>query len=273
MTAIAIIIPYFQKRPGILLRALKSVLQQQQLPLSARINIIVVDDGSPLPARADIEGLDIPSPFHLTVAEQPNSGVAAARNKALALVASDTAYIAFLDSDDIWKPRHLATAIAALDRGYDFYFCDGRRQGSASSTFNERASGPAFADFLHSADVERIGDQLYSLQKAALFSQSLRAPGYRTPAVVYRLAIVPDLTFDTSLREVGEDSLFLLQLILRSRKICCSTEELASFADGVNIYASKFTWDDPGHLTRHMGILLFHYRLQDTLSLAESSRF
>jgi succinoglycan biosynthesis protein ExoW len=268
MTAVAVVIPYFQRRAGILRRAVTSILQQR-LAIDTRVEIIVVDDGSPVPARTEIEALDIASPFQLRLAEQPNSGVAAARNKALSLITVGTTYIAFLDSDDTWHPLHLATAIAALNLGYDFYFCDGRRIGNVQSTFNERLpGGTAFQDFLNSAAAQLIGPQLYNLRKAALFSQSLRTPGYKTPAVVYRRAASLNLTFDPALREVGEDSLFLLQLISLSRKICCSTQELASFEDGINIYASKFTWDNPGHLSRYMGTLLFHYRLQHTFSFA-----
>jgi succinoglycan biosynthesis protein ExoW len=267
MTVVAVVIPYFQRTPGILRRALNSILRQD-LPANVRVDVHLVDDGSPVPARAEIEGLDIARPFQLRLTEQPNSGVAAARNNALGLLTDEATYIAFLDSDDTWHPRHLGTAIDALNSGYDFYFCDGRRSGTPDSTFHQRAAGAAFQDFLNSANAQLIGPQLYNLNKAPLFSQSLRAPGHRTPAVVYRRAAAPALAFDPSLREVGEDSLFLLQLILRSRKICCSTQELARFEDGVNIYASKFTWDNPGHLLRHMGILLFHYRLRQNLSLS-----
>ena len=65
-------------------------------------------------------------------------------------------FIAFLDSDDTWQPRHLATAIDALNRGYDLYFSDGRRIDTADSTFHQRAAGAAFQDFLHTANAQLI---------------------------------------------------------------------------------------------------------------------
>jgi hypothetical protein len=44
--------------------------------------------------------------------------------------------------------------------------------------------------------------------------------------------------------------------------------------DGVNIYASKFTWDNPGHLLRHMGMLLYHRGLQEAFKLSpDDARF
>jgi succinoglycan biosynthesis protein ExoW len=270
MITIAVIIPYFQRRDGILRRALTSLLLQKLPAGVERVDIVVVDDGSPIPARGEIDGLVIAVPFQLRLIEQPNAGVAVARNTALGGVASDTAYIAFLDSDDIWDPDHLATAVDALERGYDFYFCDGRRIDDSSSAFTDSAAAPPFKDFLSSPDAQLIGDRLYEMEKAPFFSQSLLRAGYCIPAVVYRRAVAPTMVFDTSLREVGEDSLFLLQLILKSRKICCSTRELALFADGVNIFASKYTWDNPGHLLKYMGTILFYEKLAATVRLSRS---
>ena len=111
----AVVIPYFQIRPGILRRALNSVVAQN-LPPDTRVEIIVVDDGSPHPARAETASLILSEAYGLTLIEQPNAGVSSARNAALRAVAHDTTFIAFLDSDDIWHPDHLATAIRALGR-------------------------------------------------------------------------------------------------------------------------------------------------------------
>jgi succinoglycan biosynthesis protein ExoW len=268
MVTIAVIIPYFQRRDGILRRALASLLQQKLPANVARVEILIVDDGSPVPARGEVGGVNIAAPFHLRLIEQANAGVAVARNAALAAVPPDTTYIAFLDSDDIWDADHLATAIGALERGYDFYFCDGRRINSIASTFTDSAAAPPFKDFLSDPATRVIGDRLYEMETAPFFSQSLLRAGYGIPAVVYRKAIAPALVFDTSLREVGEDSLFLLQLVQRCRKICCSSRELVLFADGVNIFASKYTWDDPGHLLKYMGTILYYKKLLETCQLS-----
>jgi len=246
-----------------------TALLRQKLPSDAlRVDIIVVDDGSPVPARKELEGLTIAPPFCLRLIEQPNAGVATARNTALAAVAADTTYIAFLDSDDIWDPDHLATGLDALGRGYDFYFCDGRRINDADTIFTNSAAAPPFKDFLSDPNVRSIGDQLYEMDPAPLFSQSLLRAGFAIPTVVYRRAVAPSLLFDTSLREVGEDSLFLLELILECRKVCCSSRELVLFADGVNIFASKYTWDDPGHLMKYFGTLLYYEKLRKTCRLS-----
>jgi len=263
MTTVAVIIPYFQQRPGILQRALASVLRQK-LPAGVRVDILLIDDGSPVPARAEIDGLTFESPFHLKLVEQSNAGVGAARNAALNLVNPATDYIAFLDSDDYWHPDYLATALFALDQGSDFYFCDSQRVGDPHTSYSENNFA---ADFIIQHGTPK-GADLYKLDPAAFFDQSLRKRVFRTPSTVYRRAIAPALLFDTSLRVAGEDCLFFFQLLSRCQRICCSTHLLATFGDGVNIHAGKFSWNDPGHLLRHMAQLLACYTWRDKLSLS-----
>jgi succinoglycan biosynthesis protein ExoW len=262
MTSIAVAIPYFQRRPGILRRALVSVLRQQ-LPAGVRIDIVVVDDGSTSPADGEIDGLAIDPPYHIKLVEQANAGVGAARNAALDLISPATDYIAFLDSDDYWHPEYLATALLALGQGHDFFFCDSQRVGQSFTSYSENNFVARFI----SEHGTPIGNDLYEIERSAFFDESLRRRVFRTPSTVYRRAVAPDLLFDTSLRVAGEDCLFFFQLLGKCRRICCSTRLLATFADGVNIYAGKASWDDPGNLIRHMGILLACYRWREKLSL------
>src|SRR5580704_17487389 len=105
MTVVAVVIPYYQRTPGILRRALSSIFRKE-LPPNVRVDVHLIDDGSPVSARSEIEGLDIALPFQLRLTEQPNSGVAIARNKALGLLTDEVTFIAFLDSDDTWQPRN-----------------------------------------------------------------------------------------------------------------------------------------------------------------------
>ena len=74
------------------------------------LELIVVNDGSTDDSAA------ILSTFHdvrLTVIDQPNGGVSAARNTGIA--AAQGAFVAFLDADDTWEPNFLAAMHAALD--------------------------------------------------------------------------------------------------------------------------------------------------------------
>ena len=48
---IGVVIPYFQRKPGLLNRALHSVAAQDG---DHRLRVYVVDDGSPIPAEAEL---------------------------------------------------------------------------------------------------------------------------------------------------------------------------------------------------------------------------
>lgn len=263
MIKIAVIIPYYQQREGILRRALTSVLEQE-IGVDIQVEVIVVDDGSPVPAETEVAGLQFIEPHRLTILSQPNGGVGVARNTGLHYFDEDVRYIAFLDSDDIWKPQHLSQAINTLEQGYDYYFCDCRRLGSKKSIFEERD----FAQFLYSTGAKALSDTVYSIDKDAFYAFSLRKRPSMIPAIVYRRSVAGELAFDTSLHVAGEDCLFLFQLIARCKNISCSLDELVTCADGVNIYAGKAGWNNPGHLVRQMGSLLALYKFTQKLSLS-----
>ncbi len=98
-----VVIPLFNGAPHIE-ETLNSVAGQS---MSAAA-VIVVDDGSTDDgaerARRHAVGA--------TVIEQPNLGVAVARNHGLA--ATRTRWVTFLDQDDLWHPEHLDRAITWL---------------------------------------------------------------------------------------------------------------------------------------------------------------
>jgi len=114
-----IIIPYFQRKSGVLDRALRSVANQT----FTDYRILIVDDGSPFPPEAAIESLAPAVRDKSEIIRKPNGGVSSARNAGLAAVSADAAMVAFLDSDDTWTPDHLARAQAAiLEAGVDMFW-------------------------------------------------------------------------------------------------------------------------------------------------------
>jgi glycosyltransferase involved in cell wall biosynthesis len=97
---VSVIIPTYN-RGWIVQEAIGSVLDQD----FTDYELIVVDDGSDdnTPALLAAYGSAI------TVLDQPNRGVSAARNHGIA--AASGQLVAFLDSDDLWLPRKLSTQV------------------------------------------------------------------------------------------------------------------------------------------------------------------
>lgn len=103
---VSVIIPTFNRR-HVLGEAIDSVLHQTLDDLE----LIIVDDGSTDGTEADLRQR-FPADGRVTVVARPNGGVASARNAGIELARGDL--IAFLDSDDAWKPFHLELQVAAL---------------------------------------------------------------------------------------------------------------------------------------------------------------
>jgi succinoglycan biosynthesis protein ExoW len=105
-----IVIPYFQRKPGVLGQGLRSILDQS----FTDYRVLIVDDGSPHPAEAELAGLDPAERARFQVVKKANGGVSSARNAGLDAVSEDARMVAFLDSDDVWTPDHLLRAHAAV---------------------------------------------------------------------------------------------------------------------------------------------------------------
>jgi glycosyltransferase involved in cell wall biosynthesis len=97
---VSVIIPTYN-RGWIVQEAIGSVLEQD----FADYELIVVDDGSDDNTAAILTAYG----STITVLNQPNRGVSAARNRGIA--AASGQLIAFLDSDDLWLPRKLSTQV------------------------------------------------------------------------------------------------------------------------------------------------------------------
>jgi succinoglycan biosynthesis protein ExoW len=235
---IAVIIPYYQQEPGILRGAVMSAIAQVGVK---DLEIIVVDDGAPAPARDDLNGLDLPAHVALRLIEQPNRGPGAARNRALDSVSPDTVYVAFLDSDDRWTADHLGHAQYALGQGFDLYFSNAA--GYGESLFEGRI------------DVTRHrcmdpGRQLYSFVGDAGRQLISSINPVHTSTVVYRRATSGDLRFP-ELFMMGEDVTFWLRLARRSEKIAFSSRVECLFGEGIHVSRDS-NWGTPRFIWRNL---------------------
>ena len=140
MPRVSTIIPTYN-RADILDRAVDSVLGQTFEDLE----LIVVDDGSTDATPELIDQYDDP---RLTFIEHDeNRGGSVARNTGIEHATGD--YLAFLDSDDAWRPRKLERQVAELDRRSDDWvavYCDAEFV-TADTGPVQRAAG-YFADHL-----------------------------------------------------------------------------------------------------------------------------
>lgn len=99
--SISVVIPYYN-RANTLLRALNAVKNQTEQDFE----IIAVDDGSTDGSFALVDRYQAEHPWlRIRNVHQHNKGPSAARNNGVGLAKGK--YIAFLDSDDSWKPDKL----------------------------------------------------------------------------------------------------------------------------------------------------------------------
>jgi len=265
MTIVAVVIPYFQRQPGILRRALASVAAQR-LPDDVRVKVVVVDDASPHPLDAELEGFRFHEPFELVTLRRENGGPGAARNSGLdALDPSQVEFVAFLDSDDVWFEQHIAASLLALERGADFYF--------ANSFHDDRTS---FAYFDYMAERHALGIDAAPAARTIPGQEAFDAfivhciP--HTSQVVFRFAKHADIRFDTSLRRTGEDQLFWIELARRSDFVSYLTAPMGSRGEGVSIYREALAWDSANAPDRLIDGLIFRRKLASSYQLDDDRR-
>lgn len=264
-TTIAVVIPYFQREPGILRKAIDSVVAQE-LPDGVDVKIIIVDDESPLPPQPELSGLNPPSSYSLVVLNRGNGGPGAARNTALDhLDPAETDYVAFLDSDDVWYPGHLRQAVAMLADGTDFYFANSMHDGVTSFSY--------FEYMTRNHDVSVGAEpETRSISGQQAFNEFLVRCIPHTSNVVYRFPPHRDVRFDPRLRRTGEDQLFWITLAKQSDKVSYSTAVMGSRGRGVSVYREALAWDSVNAPDRLIDGLVFRDKLVTIFDLDPTQR-
>lgn len=229
---VGVVIPFYQRAPGILPRAMASI-RDQRLPSGVQVDVIVVDDQSPVPAAAEMAAFGDDDRIRWHRIAQPNAGPGAARNTGIDwLKGKNLRYLAFLDSDDEWQPDHLANALAALEAGGDFYFSDHSRTGDCDSYFTEDRNVRATLDGIEAAHAVPDGGGARIFAPDAINDAMLENYLSQTSTVVLRRAALGDLRFDPELRHAGEDYMLWLQLALNGRASASRMTSRSSAAQG-----------------------------------------
>lgn len=102
---VSVVIPAYGHREFVL-ETIASAMTQTY----ADVEIIVVNDGSPDDTRTVVRPLV--DAGRIRYVEQPNGGVARARNRGLSLATGE--FVSFLDDDDRWLPDSIACLVEAL---------------------------------------------------------------------------------------------------------------------------------------------------------------
>jgi succinoglycan biosynthesis protein ExoW len=263
---VSVIIPFFQRDPGILTRALTSI-HSQLIPDDWAVEVIIVDDASPCPAEHECRDLHWKEPLRLKVIRQNNGGVAAARNRGLDAVDQATTLIAFLDSDDTWPANHLAHAIQAFGSGIDLYFTDNRRTGYHTSYLAQCApeTGRVIACARHRSGVVEIpAEQMCGLIVKEFPTQA--------STVVYSRSMAGDLRFNTTLKAAGEDVLFFSMLASKAHRVGFDLDNCVECGGGVNMYFGNFEWDSPKCIAIRVDQVLAHRLIGKMVRLSPESK-
>lgn len=230
---VAVLIPYFQRDPGILLNTIRQVLTQEGFD---NYQVIVVDDGSPVPARRELAEILSQHKKNIRIVEQENAGPGAARNKALDSLPQGIDYIAFLDSDDHLEPSYLADAVFALNQGYDLFFGNSIRTGIDQTRFEwDSESGKTIELDQHRLINPERG--LYEFQGDFFDFVVFRSNIISTSVMMYRHMIGAGVIFNESIYN-GQDRIFKLSLCQHTNKIAFSPRIYAREGKGINIFDS-----------------------------------
>ena len=215
-TCVAVVIPYFQRKAGVLHRALASVVAQRDCSMA--VEVLVVDDSSPIPAESEVNSIQWPPNIRVRVLRQANAGPGSARNMGLDALPPTARYVAFLDSDDEWSTDHLARGTAALEQGFDLYFANHYQLGQEVGAF-ERASRINIANHPPLPG----GTNLHAYN-GDIFNQILTGNVIGTSTVIYRLENFKDIRFRTDLTTAGEDYLFWMTLAKAGARVTFSSQ-------------------------------------------------
>ncbi|OCP03391.1 MULTISPECIES: glycosyltransferase [unclassified Ensifer] len=229
MAKLTVIIPYYQKEPGILRRALASVFAQS----FQDFHVLVIDDQSPYSIDEELKPLADDERARVTVIRQANKGPGGARNTGLDHVPLDAEFAAFLDSDDVWTDDHLKNAVESMNGfGADCYWAS--ITGSEAFYYHF-----GVADLEASDTVVRLQERPLVVEIPDLSNVMLRNWSFlHLSSMVIGRSLFETIRFDAELRLAAEDVLFFCDCILAAKRVVLCDAPGAKRGEGINIFHS-----------------------------------
>jgi succinoglycan biosynthesis protein ExoW len=229
MATFTVIIPFYQREPGILTRALQSIFSQSFVDF----DIIVVDDESPHKAKIELQDADPTWLERIRIIEQKNGGPGAARNTGLDAVPAETRFVALLDSDDVWLPDHLTNAFDSMSRfGAECYWAS----MEASEEFYYHFG---MAQLEKTEGGTRLSEKPLIIELQDLASVMLRNWSFlHLTCMVMSRPVFSTVRFEPELRLAAEDVLFFCDCIQKSKRTILCDEPGAARGMGINIFHS-----------------------------------
>jgi hypothetical protein len=112
---VSIVIPFFKDRETIDEAVASACAQTHR-----NLEILVVNDGSPLDDAADILRRQQERDTRVSVLEKKNGGLSSARNFGVQHATGE--YVLFLDADNVLRPEYAATGVAALNARPELFY-------------------------------------------------------------------------------------------------------------------------------------------------------
>ena len=217
---VSVIIPCYN-REHVILRAIESVLKQTY----DNVEVIIVDDGS-----MDKSYETIKKEYHdderiIVIKQKENRGVAHARN--IGINNANGKFIAFLDSDDEWKPEHLRKAITGLEStSIDMFMAmweieqDGTLHGIETSDDGEAY----FSDAIEQLNAKKCGTNYIFGKGIFEFSVLERFYFFHINTLVVTKKLLCTCGLFNEHFETSEDTDLILRLLQNSNKLLFSKE-------------------------------------------------
>jgi succinoglycan biosynthesis protein ExoW len=260
---IAVVIPFFQRESGILDRSLQSIAAQGY-PADS-IYVLIIDDGSPMPADEQLRLVPPPAGLRTRVIRQPNAGPNEARNTALENLEAGTEFVAYLDSDDEWIGEHLARALKALGAGYSAYFANLFHLGDDTNEYDKarRVKPDEHPMVLNDPTLRAYsGDMVHQISTANIIFM---------PSLVISVAALGKARFPKAHRHGGGDYLYWMDLIEHGARFVFSTVPEVRCGKGINMWYGS-GWGTDGAALRLLDESRFRRRVLNQYAKADATK-